>query len=81
MNELKLSELHLPISPFLDNACNWYLSTHRNPYDDHSELYFRYKVWMNEQGVILRDMDEKVRTYLYFKDEQSMLLFALRWGN
>jgi hypothetical protein len=26
-------------------------------------------------------MDENVRTYLYFKDEQSMLLFALRWGN
>jgi hypothetical protein len=76
-----MDDLHLPISPFLDNACNWYLSNHTNCYDDHSELYSRYKVWMNEQGVILRDMDEKVRTYLYFKDEQSMLIFALRWGN
>ena len=81
MNELKLSDLHLPIDPFLDNASNWYLSTHRNPYDDYSELYSKYRVWMNEQGVILREMDQKIKTYLYFKDEQSMLIFALRWGN
>ena len=84
MNELKKSDFNLPISPFLDNATNWYLSSHTNCYDDHDFLYSKYKVWMKEQGVVIKDRDLRNKDnypFLDFVDEASMIIFILRWGN
>ena len=81
-----MNKLSLPISPFLDNATNWYLfdSDAINCYDDHEVIYSKYKVWMSEQGVVIKDRDLRNKDnypFLDFVDEGSMIIFILRWGN
>lgn len=84
MNELKKSDFNLPVSPFLDNAINWYLSSHTNCYDDNDFLYSKYQDWMSEQGVVIKNRGLRTTDdgrFLNFVDEQSMIIFILRWGN
>lgn len=76
------SDFKLPVDPFLQNSTDWYILNKEDMSDQsYSDSYKKYKNWMSDQNVIIRDIDEEFKSHLYFKDEQSMLLFALRWGN
>jgi hypothetical protein len=54
------------------------------PYDPkYPEFYKDYQNWMRDQGVVIRDIYTVTpdNTGIDFVDEQSMLMFILRWSN
>jgi hypothetical protein len=92
MNEVKISDFHLPISPYLDNSTTWWIETFcpensisRFDISDKGQQRLRddYHQWMRDQGVIVREIDKPISddTHILFIDDQSMLVFSLRWGN
>ena len=93
MNEVKISDFHLPISPYLDNSTTWWIETFcpensisRFDISDKGQQRLRddYHQWMINQGVVINDRHSYVLRDdlgLNFIDEQSMLVFSLRWGN
>jgi hypothetical protein len=88
------SQFKLPLSPYLENSTEWWMK--ENPGDRYTTKYTyteyvgKYYQWMSEQGIIVKN---KVSHPVFnitvnfnycdieFIDEQSMLMFALRWGN
>lgn len=88
------SPFNLPLSPYLDNSTTWWIDTfcpensiRRFDISDKGQQRLRddYHQWMSDQGVVIKnieDTDYQINeSRLYFVDEQSMLMFALRWGN
>jgi hypothetical protein len=45
------------------------------------EFYKKYQNWMRDQGVVIRDPYKYSGSGIDFVDEQSMLMFILRWSN
>jgi hypothetical protein len=76
------NSLRLPVDPFLYNStAHWISITSYDP--KCSEFYKDYQNWMRDQGVVIRD-PYTVTPDNYgidFVDEQSMLMFILRWSN
>lgn len=87
------SQYTLPLSPYLDNSTLWwvyenleekYSSYSTMKLDQQQYTYNLYQQWMRDQGVIVRNRDKFIADRdhgLQFVDEQSMMIFALRWGN
>ena len=83
------SQFKLPLSPYLDNSTTWWI--HKNlkvkysmlDLSQRQQVYNRYCQWMRDQGVIVREIDKPISddTDILFIDDQSMLVFSLRWGN
>jgi hypothetical protein len=79
------NSLRLPVDPFLYNSTAYWLDQHPITFSDpeYPEFYKRYQNWMRDQGVVIRDLHAVTvgSTGLDFVDEQSMLMFILRWSN
>ena len=87
----------LPIHPYLENSTRWWIdSTPQEQWHEHDTRYKMYQEWMKDQGVIIKSvltvteelqkgiLDQPLFTdelSLDFVDEESMLVFILRWGN
>jgi hypothetical protein len=88
-----MSEFCLSLDPYLENSTLWWIDTfcpegsiRRLDTPDKGQQLLRddYHQWMSEQGVIIKDPKRYVLYDdhgLNFVDEQSMLIFVLRWGN
>lgn len=82
-------QFNLQLSPYLDNSTSWWIDNILKAkysmldFSDQQRAYAHYRRWMSDQGVIIRDTDKTISddNILKFVDEQSMLIFALRWGN
>ena len=79
------NSLRLPVDPFLYNSTAYWLEMHPITFSDpkYPEFYKDYQNWMRDQGVVIRDTSTTTpdNTGLDFVDEQSMLMFILRWSN
>ena len=80
------NSLRLPVDPFLYNSTAHWIEMHPITPNDpkYPEFYKRYQDWMRDQGVVVRDnaySDALNKAGIYFVDEQSMLMFILRWSN
>ena len=85
------SQFNISLSPYLDNSTRWWVENFCPSLDmnrsqqNQEKLKMRYHQWMSDQGVVIKnieDTDYQINeSRLYFVDEQSMLMFALRWGN
>jgi hypothetical protein len=86
--------LRLSLDPFLKNSTDWWIDNvfqqndrllyDKSSDDDWARMQNDYHKWLTEQGVITKDRDYTatfVVPYLEFVDEQSMLMFILRWSN
>lgn len=90
---MTVSKFSLSLSPYLENSTEWWLK--ENPgekyttYYTYKEYVSKYYQWMSDQGVIVRDKSSPTVKLTFefeygnieFVDEQSMLMFAIRWGN
>ncbi len=76
-----MNKLSLPISPFLDNSTNWWIDNKpENKQYEGKIRYALYEEWMKKQGVNINSgLSDKLT--IDFVDEESMVIFILRWGN
>ena len=79
MTDLNYS-LRLPLDPFLHNASDWWWKNNHELYSESNTIYSAYQNWMREQGVVIRNPNT-TEDGIFFNDEQSMLMFILRWSN
>jgi hypothetical protein len=90
---MTVSKFKLPLSPYLENSTGWWMK--ENPGEKYTtksiykEYVEKYHQWMFDQGVIIKDNSSHTVKLTFefdyydieFIDEQSMLMFAIRWGN